>query len=357
MAALRYFISLFMIPISFLMLVAGIAAYRAGEISPNESGFLILAGFALPLIILVNLIIAIFWMISKKWWAILPLSAIILNTGYILSIFQLTFSSPEIPSNTEPLRVASYNVGKFRSWEGNNTQAPVARYLLNNRINIACLQEYMEREPLNTDSLANILHLPYHAVEYLPGSISRGSAIFSKFPIINFGSLSFNSDSNDAMWADILIGKQIVRVINCHLQTTNFSKKQKEINRDKSDSPDLEQITNAFQDIVNELKNNSRIRALQADIVKNLIDTTRYPIILCGDFNDLPSSYTYHHIKGDLKDCFRSRGQGYGYTFRGLHHLLRIDYIFYSSAFKCTDYQSSEQVWSDHNPVITELFL
>ena len=100
-----------------------------------------------------------------------------------------------------------------------------------------------------------------------------------------------------------------------------------------------------------------KIRATQAQIVRQVIDTTRIPTIVCGDFNDTPSSYTYQHIKGNLKDSFKTRGNGYAYTFRGIHHLLRIDFILYSKEFKCTDYYSPKKEWSDHNPVISEFYL
>ena len=38
------------------------------------------------------------------------------------------------------------------------------------------------------------------------------------------------------------------------------------------------------------------------------------PVILCGDFNDTPASYTYRTVKGDLTDGFRDCGSGFGYT-------------------------------------------
>lgn len=90
-------------------------------------------------------------------------------------------------------------------------------------------------------------------------------------------------------------------------------------------------------------------------MVRQMIDTSSMPVIVCGDFNAPPSTYTYHRIKGKLQDSFRSRGKGYGYTFRGIHKFLRIDFILYSKQFECIDYESPLLKWSDHKPVISKL--
>ena len=86
--------------------------------------------------------------------------------------------------------------------------------------------------------------------------------------------------------------------------------------------------------IVEQLKANFVIRASQAVQVRNIIDTTRYPVIVCGDFNDTPVSFAYNHIAGNnLTDGFRDRGKGYGHSFNGIKGLLRIDFISYEQIF------------------------
>ena len=160
---------------------------------------------------------------------------------------------------------------------------------------------------------------------------------------------------NDAMWADIQIENQTFRVISCHLQTTNFSQKRKELVPSELYNNDLNQIHSTFRDVLSTLEKNFKIRAQQADLIRHVIDTTTYPVIVCGDFNDTPASYTYHRIKGDLTDGFRKCGNGYGYTFRGLRNLLRIDFILYSAPFYGLQYQSPDLPWSDHKPVLMEL--
>ena len=357
MAALRYFFSLLMVPISFIGAGISITACVAGQINPHESMFITFLGLAMPVILVINLLILIYWITQKKWWIIIPIFAILLNIGYLSSIFQITVSSSKLPNNKLPIRLASYNVGKFKSWDKFETQHYISEFLKNNYINIICFQEYREDTKLNAKILSSLLTLPHHTISYLPGSTTLGTGIFSKYPILQSGNIPFDSKINDAIWADLQIGEQTIRVISCHLQTTNFSRKRKLLDDPIFQNTNIQQKEEAILDITQELTKNFKIRATQAEMVRQVIDTTKIPVIVCGDFNDTPASYTYHHIKGELKDSFKERGNGYAYTFRGIHHLLRIDFIFYSSQFECVDYHSPELEWSDHNPVISEFYL
>ena len=357
MAALRYFFSLLMVPISLIAAGFSLIAYMAGQTNPNESIFITFIVLALPVILTINLLILIYWIIKKKWWIIIPIAAILLNSSYLASIFQVTISSSKLPDGKIPIRIASYNAGKFKSWEHFETQYYISEFLKNDKANIICFQEYRENTKINADTLSRLLNCPHHAIAYLPGSTTLGTGIFSKYPILQFGKIPLASQTNDAMWVDIQTGETRIRIISCHLQTTNFSKKRRLLDDPVLQNADIQQVEDVVTDISQELAQNFKIRATQAQIVRQVIDTTRIPTIVCGDFNDTPSSYTYQYIKGDLKDSFKTRGNGYAYTFRGIHHLLRIDFILYSKEFKCIDYYSPEKEWSDHNPIISEFYL
>ena len=80
-------------------------------------------------------------------------------------------------------------------------------------------------------------------------------------------------------------------------------------------------------------------------------------VIVCGDFNDTPMSYTYRRLRGDLTDAFARKGRGMIYTYRGFLGVFRIDYLFHSDDFETVDYDSEQPLWSDHNPVIVDLKL
>ena len=58
-----------------------------------------------------------------------------------------------------------------------------------------------------------------------------------------------------------------------------------------------------------------------------------------------------------LKDGFQTAGEGYGATYRGFHHLLRIDYLFHSTLLEGIKYKVIPYDMSDHNPVYLEVGL
>ena len=54
---------------------------------------------------------------------------------------------------------------------------------------------------------------------------------------------------------------------------------------------------------------------------------------------------------------FQTAGEGYGATYRGFHHLLRIDYLFHSTLLEGIKYKVIPYDMSDHNPVYLEVGL
>ena len=136
-----------------------------------------------------------------------------------------------------------------------------------------------------------------------------------------------------------------------HLQTTSVNSIKPRLYQAKESMNSQEGTEAAFQ-LAFQMKKKFVLRAMQADFVRQQIDNSTGDIIVCGDFNDTPASYVYNHIKGNLTDGFRDSGSGFGYTFRELIRIFRIDYIFYSGSFEGLRYDSPNLPWSDHKPVV-----
>jgi endonuclease/exonuclease/phosphatase family metal-dependent hydrolase len=98
-------------------------------------------------------------------------------------------------------------------------------------------------------------------------------------------------------------------------------------------------------------------RGFQADLVRNKLDSCPYPEIICGDFNDVPNSYTYFRIKGNRQDVFVRKGSGLGRSFTAVSPTLRIDYILTDKAFDVLQYNRFLVPWSDHYPIVADLKL
>jgi endonuclease/exonuclease/phosphatase family metal-dependent hydrolase len=143
---------------------------------------------------------------------------------------------------------------------------------------------------------------------------------------------AFNS-YNRLMWADLAIGKDTLRVINVHL--ASYDLRMYSIRRN------LTKIRGGLQ-----------ARSWHAKLIYQFVKQTRYPVILCGDFNETPISYPYRKMNSILTDTFAGSGQGFQWTFRFLGLPVRIDHIFLSPSLRARDYHITHSVpWSDHSPV------
>lgn len=173
-------------------------------------------------------------------------------------------------------------------------------------------------------------------------------AIFSRYPIIKMEPVIFVDETdNFSIWADIDLEGERIRVFNNHLQTTNINQHHIPL------SLDVKYMLDQLKKVKQVIEENGSIRTRQADVIRDQLDKSPYPLFVCGDFNANPASYTYRTIKGELRDSFRDVGRGYGYSYRYLKKLYRIDYIFYSpQRFRATHYHSPELEYSDHKPVV-----
>ena len=92
-------------------------------------------------------------------------------------------------------------------------------------------------------------------------------------------------------------------------------------------------------------------RSKQVSILRDSIQGSRYPVILCGDFNDTPNSYTYNILSSEMNDAFRVSGNGFGKTYTGPFPSFRIDYIFHDRGILSRSYTTIREKLSDHFPV------
>ena len=175
-------------------------------------------------------------------------------------------------------------------------------------------------------------------------NLKYGQAIFSKYPIINKGSVDFNSSSNNAIFSDIKIMNDTIRVYNIHLQSFSFEKVNPLININKKNEMVIKNISDTFiqqEQQVNELKKS----------IKN----SPYKVIVTGDLNNTAFSYVYKELSKSLNDAFKAKGNGLGITYNYNFIPLRIDFVFTEELFKINSFKTFKLNLSDHEPIFTEL--
>lgn len=325
--AVFLYLYIIFIAITFALAIITISVSIGSRNNPNDGGILPILGLGVPLLIFANLICLLYWNIRWKAWAWIPLIAILANYQYIESMYQLNFKTNKTINNAKTIRIISYNVHGFRSTSTTFDIEDIVNYMATEKADIICLQEFADSSFCKEKKIKERMKdFPYY---YIKTNSKRGFelAIFSKFPITNKVDISFKNSLNGAMWADIRIKKSTLRIFNCHLQTTNINQTKDLLRRTNKDGF-YESKKYAIKLIANTMIENAKKRADQVDLLRQKIDTTNHPIVVCGDFNDTPTSYAYHKINEVLKDGFVSAGSGFGNTFRYMNRLLRIDYLF-----------------------------
>jgi endonuclease/exonuclease/phosphatase family metal-dependent hydrolase len=115
-------------------------------------------------------------------------------------------------------------------------------------------------------------------------------------------------------------------------------------------------VANTFS-IFSKIKTGSVIRSRQANMVNEVLKESPYPVLFAGDLNDVPTTYTYAKVRGDMQDVFLQKGIGIGRTFTSLSPTLRIDYIFADENFSILQYKKYVRELSDHYMQVADLKL
>jgi endonuclease/exonuclease/phosphatase family metal-dependent hydrolase len=153
--------------------------------------------------------------------------------------------------------------------------------------------------------------------------------------------------------SDIVVEKDTVRVFNVHLQSLRFSV----LHKAYLENPGLntEEDKRTSLNILEKFKLAFQRRKLQADRIRIEIDKSPYPVLVCGDFNDVPNSYAYEIIGKHLQNAFVAKGAGLGRTYQSISPTLRIDHIFTDKQFSIRQFGRLVNKLSDHYALVTDL--
>ena len=331
-------------------------------------GFLTLTAFYFFLILVAFIF---FWFFIKPYRVLISVIAILLAYPSINNIFPFRFSSSFAKTRqANALRVMTWNVAQFNVMEDKNhpeVKKQMIELINEYQPDIACFQEMVAEDSTvkdhgHVDEFLEKMNFPdyfysYNSKEDFWGYAHFGIIIFSKYPIINKKTISFypNDYNSIFQYADIVKGEDTFRVFNIHLQSLRFSRE----NLKYIDKPTTEkaEVLKESKSIIGKFRTGFLKRQKQADRIRAEIDMSPYPVIVTGDFNDVPNSYAYHTIGRGMKNAFVEKGAGLGRTFSGISPVLRIDNIFVGDKMDVQQFQRFKKKLSDHFPIIADVQL
>jgi len=220
---------------------------------------------------------------------------------------------------------------------------------------IICLQEVRLRQNniFNLHKTVKDLAFINH-YQYARTSNTFGSVTLSRYPIVNMGEIRFENSRNITIYTDLLVENDTIRIFNLHLHSYGIDPLDYTIiDSGVTSEEDLKEA----REMGSKLKNGFQMRASQVNTIRGKIRETTFPVIVCGDLNDTPASYSYQQLRKGMKDAFICSGKGIGRTFVNKLPSLRIDYIFHSPAFESFNFKTHDFRHSDHLPVTTTLVI
>ena len=346
--------------------IAGLGlACLAPYVSPATFWPLAFFGLCHPVFVLLNILFLVMWMIRWKRHLFYTLAILVLSIPYYGQQFRFHFGSRE-RAPASAFKLMSYNVKLFDlyNWTGNKkTRGKMFTMIANQKPDLLNLQEFFNQDSgafRNLDSLEKLLHFPYAHVEYtisLHKDDHWGVVTFSRYPIVNVGKIVFNNRNNNiCIYTDVLIGKDTIRIYNMHLQSVSFGYADLKFLDKVYNGEEADSEVESSKNILRRMKRAYVKRANQAESIAQHIASCPYSVIVCGDFNDPPISYSYKTISSGLQDAFIESGTGFGKSFQNPFPIPRIDYILHSPTLQAWEFEVIKQEnLSDHYPVVCKM--
>ncbi|MBO7331234.1 MAG: endonuclease/exonuclease/phosphatase family protein [Alistipes sp.] len=301
------------------------------RLDPRGWGELSTLGLIAPFVYGAQAMMTLYWIIRWRLWVAVPMIILSMFGLFSLSSFyrmelRRTYAEPKY--DRMAMKVMTYNVRSFIDDDGHRNIDSMVAMIKNINPDILCFQEFGFKEALDT------MLKPMYT---LPKRLNRhelSPSIYSRYPIIRAERID---TMEEFLWADLVARDDTIRVFSLHLHSTNIRQADNSYLENHEYLED-ENSEEQLGSMLTRLTENNKLRAAQVDTISQIIAASPYPVIVCGDFNDTPVSYTYHRLAHRMRDTFREQGRGYAHTYRGFFDMLRIDYILCSKNFEVLSY-------------------
>lgn len=336
-----------------LVLMLSIAWYAVVLVSPSRWPYLNILSGGIPLWIAFLTFMLVFALPLglRQFWGVLL--SLILGLPFVLATYGLNFSKVEA---IKPITVLSYNVNGFNvvdSKVGSNQD--FVDWVVGFDADIKVIQEfYTNDRDKGKDFTSAFKKKGYHFYVSPGQSLAlghiHGMAIFSKYPIIASGKLMPEIKGiNNVIYADILYQGDTVRIYNIHLHSMGIN---------PENAFQTLKLEGDWRQVMHQLTHGASKRAVQIAKCWDHISTSPYPVIIAGDFNELPYSYAYWKFRRSFKNAFEAKGSGFGFTMNSKLFFLRIDNIFFGNGLIASQFTTHRKIkYSDHFPISATLMV
>lgn len=333
-----------------------IASAYCGLINPEVNANFAILGLLFPVLLVIQSVLLLVWFITRRWGIALFAAAFIFACYPTLITFApVNFSGSHTAPSDSTFTLLTYNVMNFDDFENLEGENRTLRYILDKDADFVILQEASAKIKMNKlekiQSLMPQLTLQYPYREQR----LRDVVILSKYPYIvdNETITERHRPYKKSAAYKVNVNGRTLHIIGVHLESIHLSNHDKANYLDITDiNFDEQKMEDVKSGILSKLATAFRTRAVQAKELRHYIDSIGNNIILCGDFNDTPSSFSYNTIMGDdMSDAYRDCALGPTITFHDNRFYFRIDHILYKGEFEAVNIERGNMKSSDHYPL------
>ena len=342
--------------VNLLLAVVLIGCAYSPLLPVADMPLLSLSGLAMPFVLGANLLFFVVWLLLYRPFMLIPLFTCFICLPPIRSFVPVNLRHQQAPASA--IKLMSYNILSTNLTAASaHKDNPMVAYLESSGADIICLQEFPYATLKRGKNGADKLLAAYPYKSYLKSDDTEVKAHFlgclSKYPILSVDNLEFNSSSNGCGKYRILYGTDTLVIYNCHLQSNGLNDGHKSTYEQLLTNPKDHIKSATTKELVKKLRDSAVKRAEQVDvIIADMQRETSPYIIVCGDFNDSPISYTCKELSKKLTNAYTVSGNGPGFSYNRHKLFYRIDHIFHSDAFssyRCVVDRSIDT--SDHYPI------
>lgn len=310
-----------------------------------SAGFIMMS---LPLAIFLGLISACYLLFKQQ--------KIIATTGFIWILFTFPLIKRMVGIGDGKLKFEDVSALKVLSFNGEcfDEKHKNDKHWANLHADIACFQEYSPNKDIESQYANNVVKLTDFNEKGL-----IGLAMFSQYPILKQYSKIWDRKNqpniNGYLCADIAYKNDTVRVVNVHLWSMGV---RINLAIDALKKGQIKTFFSELNDSFTRLKTGFEKRDEQMREVESYVSGSKYPVIICGDFNETPFGYSYGKLKLSFQNAFEEAGQGMGFTLNRQPYFARIDQQFVSEDWHVESCKTISSVkFSDHFPVMAKYVL
>ncbi|MDR2823642.1 MAG: endonuclease/exonuclease/phosphatase family protein, partial [Prevotellaceae bacterium] len=279
-----------------------LAILAASYVNPNHFPLLSTLSLIFPYILITNVLFFMFWAVRLRKYALVSGIVLLLSFSAVGRTYQLFRGTPDVSENNTAVKILTYNTMSsfdFKKYSEKDKNSGYA-YVISQEADIVLLQEFctsQKPEHITTEDISKIFeNYKYQYIWYRNNSVplqASGMAIFSKFPIVNKQKIDLKSEYNSAIFADIVINDSTYRFFNLHLESNKITAMDNAKINEIINNPSSKELTETTKFFAKKLTDAAKIRAVQAEQIAESINQSPYRVVVCGDFNDVPLSYTY----------------------------------------------------------------